>query len=134
MVIELIEVTLITGRSLRQGSGKELGKLSDRYRDAVCICEMNAEDLEKLGIKAGVNVRVSTNVGSVVLKSALATQPLAQGTVFIPYGPYVNLLIDVKTDGTGMPHFKGVRAKVEPAPEEGVPDIKQLLITHFKKR
>ena len=43
-----LKVTLLTGRTLRQGQGKEYGKLSERYRKSVATCEIDPEDLKKL--------------------------------------------------------------------------------------
>ena len=107
--------------------------MSEKYKEGVALCEMDGKDFEQLSIKPGTNVKVSTKTGSVILKSALATQPLRSGTIFIPYGPYANALIGTSTEGTGMPSFKGVKAELEPAPGEEVLDVKQLLFTQFKK-
>ena len=40
------------------------------------------------------------------------------GTVFVPYGPYANHIIDADTHSTGMPDFKSHEVEIEPTDEE----------------
>lgn len=126
----MIKFTLLTGRSLAQGVGKEEGKFSERYIKEVSTCEIAPEDLKILGVKPGDCVRLTTAYGSVVLRAAASTL-VHRGSVFVTYGPYSNLLIGTKTGGTGMPSFKGIPVEVEPAPGESVPEIKELLIKTY---
>jgi formylmethanofuran dehydrogenase subunit D len=121
-----LEVTLLTGRTIDQGCGKEAGKLSEEYKENVAVCEMNAEDMKKLGIKDNSNVKVTTEFGSVVLKAKKSKRIKASSMAFIPYGPWVNQVLASNTDGTGMPSLKGVKATVEPSDSE-VLSIRELL-------
>jgi len=104
---------LVTGRSLGQGLGLELGKFSDTYFRSATTCEMNPEDMGKLKVEAGELVRISTNHGSVTVRAIKALEELPQGIVFIPYGPWINLVVRPETHGTGMPSFKGIEVEVE---------------------
>jgi len=122
-----IKVTLLTGRSLRQGVGKEAGKVSGRYRDSVAVCEMNPDDIKKLGVQPGGLVRVKTKVGSLVLKCVAGAQTLPESSIFIPYGPYASALFESDTQGSGMPTLKGVEASIEPAPDGRVLTLEELL-------
>lgn len=122
-----INVILITGRILRQGQSKEVGKTSQMYQESVAICELDPEDLESLKISSGTNVSVSTKHSDVVVKGLLSTQAPHKGIVFIPCGPWANMIIGSETNGTGMPSYKGVKVEVTPAPNEIVLDVKQLL-------
>jgi len=126
----LVKFTLLTGRSLVQGVGKEAGKFSEKYIQEVSTCQIDPEDLKILNVKPGDYVRLTTEYGSVVLRVA-ASSLVHRGSVFVPYGPYANLLIGTKTGGTGMPSFKGIPVEVEPAPGESVPEIKELLIKTY---
>lgn len=128
-----LKVTLLTGRTLRQGQGKEHGKLSEFYQKNVAICEMDPDDMKSLGIRENENVKVTTNCGSVVLKAVKSLRAPHSGAVFVPYGPWVSLLMDSETQGTGMPSLKGVEARVEAAPKEPVLSLPELLEKHFKK-
>jgi len=120
-------VKVLSGRTLRQGVGKEAGKNSERYRTSVSICEMNSEDITSLSIKAGENVKVTSAHGSVVLKSVSSNQLTKPGMIFIPYGLYANKLFNETTGGSGMPTFKGEPAVVESAIEEPVKTLEELI-------
>jgi formylmethanofuran dehydrogenase subunit D len=126
----LVKFTLLTGRSLVQGVGKEAGKFSKKYIQEVSTCQIDPEDLRVLNVKPEDCVKLTTEYGSVVLEVA-ASSLVHRGSVFVPYGPYANLLIGTKTGGTGMPSFKGIPVEVEPAPGESVPEIKELLIKTY---
>lgn len=122
-----IKVIVLSGRTLRQGVGKEAGKNSERYRTSISICEMNSEDITSLSIKAGENVKVTSAHGSVVLKSVSSNQLTKPGMIFIPYGLYANRLFNETTGGSGMPTFKGEPAVVESAIEEPVKTLEELI-------
>jgi len=129
-----LKVLLLTGRTLRQGQGKEYGKLSERYWKSVAICEIDPDDLKKLGIKDNSPIKVITNYGSVVVRAVKSLRGPHQGRVFVPYGPWASLIVNPKTDGTGMPSFKGIEATIEPAEEtEKVMTMQELLQSHFRK-
>jgi len=38
-----MQVSLLTGRTIDQGRGKEYGKLSDEYMSSVSICEIDPD-------------------------------------------------------------------------------------------
>lgn len=79
-----------------------------------------------LGIGEGQPVKIETQYGSVIVYVKLV-KGLDPGMVFLPYGPWANQLFDVSTEGTGMPAYKGVPATVEPAGEEGVLSLDELV-------
>ena len=125
--ISSLKVTLVSGRSLGQGRSKVIGKFSDEYLRNVAVCELDPEDIKSLGISPGQNVRLTTKTGSVVVRSAIASQVSQRGIVFMPYGLWVNLLIPGETYGTGMPSMKGIEAEVSPAPDEKLMDLRSLV-------
>lgn len=123
-----IRVKLLTGRSLDQGRGKNLGKFSQEYRDSVARCEMDPGDMEFLGVSEGDGVRVKVEDRSLVLRAVKSRQIPHKGAIFIPYGPWANFLLeDMGTQGTGMPTMKGLDAEVEPAPGEQPLSLEDLL-------
>jgi formylmethanofuran dehydrogenase subunit D len=122
-----LKVTLLSGRSLGQGKGKLTGKFSEEYLRNVAVCELNPEDMKSLDIAPGQNVKVTTKTGSVVVRAAIASQRLERGTVFMPYGPWVNMIIASETYGTGMPFLKGIEAEVTGAPNEKLLDLRTLI-------
>ncbi|MBS7655402.1 molybdopterin dinucleotide-binding protein [Candidatus Bathyarchaeota archaeon] len=122
-----MKVKLITGRSLQQGVGKETGKFSIEYFNNVAICELDPSDMETLNISPGENVVVKTKFGEVILKAVKSMQAPHKGVIFIPYGPWANLVTDPETHGSGMPNFKGIEAEVSPAKEEKILTLKEVL-------
>jgi len=122
-----LSVTLVTGRSLAQAKSREAGRFSEDYVRNVAVCELNPEDLQALGITHGQNVQVATKTGSVILKANIASQALPRGVIFLPYGPWANLLIPLDTFGTGMPSFKGIQAEVTAAPNEKILDVRSVI-------
>ncbi|MEM0005151.1 MAG: formylmethanofuran dehydrogenase subunit B [Desulfurococcaceae archaeon] len=106
---------LNTGRSLMQGiSMEEESKWSKKYFDAVAVVEMNPIDISSLGVRD--RVKVYNEHGSIVLR-VKPSNNVPPGTIFIPMGPWANMLTDPETDGTGMPRLKGVNVFVEPTDE-----------------
>ncbi|MBS7646387.1 MAG: molybdopterin dinucleotide binding domain-containing protein [Candidatus Bathyarchaeia archaeon] len=128
-----LKVTLLTGRTIEQGVGKELGKATKEYAESVSICYMDPEDMKKLGVKDGTNIQVSTAFGSVVVKAKKSLRAPHPSVIYIPYGPWANAIVNPETHGIGMPSFKGVPATVEPAPDKPVLGLEELLKQQFRK-
>jgi formylmethanofuran dehydrogenase subunit D len=128
-----LQITLVTGRTIEQGVGKEQGKTSKEYMDSVSVCYIDPEDLKKLGIKEKTNILISTEHGSVIVKALKSLRGPHSGVIFTPYGPWANAIVDPMTDSLGMPSLKGIPAEVEPAPEGRVLSITELLKRQFGK-
>lgn len=129
-----LKVSLLTGRTIDQGTGKEHGKLSEEYQKSVSICQMDPEDVKILEIRENENVKVTTEFGSVIMKVVKSKRAPHSGVVFIPYGPWASVLANPKTHGTGMPSLKGEMAEIEPAPTEKVLNLQELLKLHFRRK
>ncbi|RLI26064.1 molybdopterin dinucleotide-binding protein [Candidatus Bathyarchaeota archaeon] len=121
-----LKMILVSGRSLGQGLGKEAGKFSSRYMDATATCQLDPEDMEKLGVSEGGSVKITSKHGCIVVKASKSRYAPHKGVVFIAYGPWVNALTSPETHGTGMPGFKGLEVEVEPV-EEPVKPVDGLL-------
>lgn len=117
-----MKVKLITGRTIDQGKQLE-AKMTPEYQDAVAICELSGNTVEKLGISD--NVRVETEFGSVVVK-AKRNDKYPDDIAFIPMGPWANAVISGDTHGVGMPQYKGIDAEITPTEEE-VLSIRELI-------
>ena len=126
-----LRVTLLTGRTIEQGVGKEQGKSSQMYFEACSMVYMDGNDMKKLGVRNGQNVLVTTSDGSVVLKAVKYPRAATPGLVFIPYGPWANAVCSNATTSIGMPSFKGTPAEIEPAPDKPVLTIEQLFKSEF---
>jgi len=127
-----LKVSLLTGRTIDQGKGKEMGKLSKEYLESVVICQMDPKDLKFLGIKEDTNIKAITDFGSVVLRAVKSARGPHPKVAFIPYGPWASLIMNPETHGTGMPSLKGIPAEIEPAPNEKVLSLQNVL-QQFRK-
>jgi len=128
-----LRVTLLTGRTIEQGVGKERGKASKEYVESVSVCYIDPEDLKRLGVKEKTNVMVSTDYGSVVVKALKSLRAPHPSIIFIPYGPWANVIVNPETHGIGMPSFKGIPAEVEPTPDKPILSLEELLMEQFGK-
>ena len=128
-----LKVSLLTGRTIDQGTGREHGKLSEEYKRSVAVCEVDPDDMKRLGARENDNVRVATDFGLVVVRAIKSARTPHPGVIFIPYGPWASLIVNPETHGTGMPSLKGLPAEIEPAPKEGVLSLLELLKKHFKR-
>jgi formylmethanofuran dehydrogenase subunit D len=131
MVEQKLRATLITGRTIEQGVGKELGKGSVEYYDSCAVCFFDKSDMQKLGIRNGSIVKVTSKYGSVIVKAQKYPWGTNPGMVFIPCGSWANVITGDETYSMGMPLFKGFPVEVEPAPNEPVLTLEELLLNQF---
>lgn len=108
-----LEVTLSTGRTLKQGVGAEKGKHSKEYSDAAGTLFMDPKDMRDMEIHLRDPVKLKTDHGEVVVRADKSPDAPHEGIVFLPYGPWANKLIGTSTDSTGMPDFKNIPAEIE---------------------
>jgi formylmethanofuran dehydrogenase subunit D len=106
---------LIPGRTSRQGTSLNEGKLKEEYRNETATVFVNPDDLARLGLPAGVAVKLTSEFGS----SEAVCQPakvgeLPTGLLFMPYGDRSSRLMGGDTHGTGMPTSKGIDVTLEP--------------------
>ena len=126
-MVDKLQAILITGRTIDQGVGKEMGKGSQEYYDSAAVCFIDEADMKKLGIKSRTNVKVTSKYGEVIVKATKNPYGCNPGLVFIPCGLWANAICGDETFGMGMPMFKGFMVDVEPAPTEPVLTLDELL-------
>ena len=122
-----LNVIVLTGRTIEQGTGKEMGKLSDTYLNDVTQCQIDPEDMKALGLRKKSTVKVTTEFGSVVLKAVKSLRGPHPKMIFISYGPWASVISDPETHGSGMPSLKGMSGELEPAPSEKVLTLQELV-------
>ncbi len=105
------KLTLIAGRSLKQGTGLNIGKESADYKEAVTTMEMNRDDMTRFGLQDGDTVKVKAAGGEAIVHCKSADLP--EGIAFIAYGPMSSQLMGRETHGSGMPSSKGLEVEVE---------------------
>ncbi len=105
---------LIPGRTSKQGTSLNAGKLGAEYIEVTTTVEINSDDMARLGVKEGDAVRLSTEVGECVVKcKARKPSDLPAGMLFMAYGPASSQLVGGETQGTGMPLSKSFDVQVE---------------------
>ncbi len=118
-----MKAVMISGRTLAQGAACE-SKMSVDFSKAVSVCSLSSDDFSSLGLAEGKNVHLSNQFGQAVL-SARVDEGLPKGLVFIPMGPWANILVGKDTGGCGTPQFKGLEVEVA-ATDAPVLDIRDL--------
>ena len=122
-----MNVLVLTGRTIDQGRGKEMGKLSDVYLKDVTQCQIDPKDMKALKLRQNTNVKVTTKFGSVVLRAVKSLRGPHPKMIFIAYGPWASVISDPETHGSGMPSLKGMSGKLELAPNEKVLTLQELV-------
>ena len=124
MVEQKLRATLITGRTIDQGVGKEMGKGSKEYFDSSAVCFIDKADMIKLGIKSGTNVKVTSKYGSVIVKA----QKYPWGITpewFSFHAVYGQMQFAATKLSAWVCHcLKGFPVEVEPAPNEACLDLR----------
>lgn len=106
---------LIAGRSSKQGTSLNEGKLKEPYIEITTTVEINVEDMARLGLRDGDKVRLRTELGETVVRcKGRKTQDLPAGLLFMAYGPSSSKLMGGDTAGTGMPISKNIEVEVAP--------------------
>ena len=105
---------LIPGRSSKQGTSLNKGKLKDEYLEVTATAEMNMDDMGRMGLTDGDQIRLSNSTGEAIV-SCVGRKPedLPAGMIFIPYGPPSSELMESDTAGSGMPMSKHMEVLVE---------------------
>ncbi|MHA1266552.1 MAG: molybdopterin dinucleotide binding domain-containing protein [Candidatus Helarchaeota archaeon] len=92
-LVPQMEFMVVIGRTINQEKTARYGKLSNEYFENSAICLMHPNDVKKLGMKEG-KVKITTKVGSVVVRAESDEFETSEGVIVIPFGPWANKLID----------------------------------------
>ena len=105
---------LIPGRSNKQGTSLNKGKLKDEYLEVTSTVEMNKDDMLRMDLQDGDEVRLSNAVGEFIAScKGRKPEDLPAGMIFIAYGPSSSRLMESDTGGSGMPISKNIEVQVE---------------------
>jgi formylmethanofuran dehydrogenase subunit D len=107
-------LTLITGRSTRQGIGVSEGKERPEYQEATNVIHLNPKDMAQSELNNGDRVQLKTFFGAVDVRCRQADIP--EGLAFIAFGPACNRLIGGETCASGMPDSKHVQVEIAKLP------------------
>jgi formylmethanofuran dehydrogenase subunit D len=113
-----LTLTLITGRSTRQGIGISSGKEESEYREATGVIGLNSADMARAGLNDGDPVRLTSRYGSADVSCRGTDVP--GGLAFMAFGPACNRLIGGETYASGMPDSKHIQLILQSTPfDEG---------------
>ncbi len=104
-------LTLITGRSMKQGTGISLGKGQTDYGEATAAVELSRADMTRFGLADGDRVRLRTSHGEITVKCR--AEDLPEGMAFMAFGPLTGQLIGGETQLSGMPDAKDFLVELE---------------------
>ena len=105
------EFILIPGRTSRQGTSLNEGKYTETYLEEINTLQIAPEDMERLGLADGDQIRMWNEVGEVEgpCKTAKGDE-LPPGMLFISYGDKSSQLMGGETHGTGTVSYTHLRA------------------------
>src|SRR5688572_24062879 len=108
---------LIPGRTSRQGTSLNEGKLKPDYIQETSTLFVSPEDMGRLGLNNGDRVRLRSAHGQIEVPCQTAKAgELPSGLLFIPYGDMSSKLMGGDTHGTGMPDSKGLDVELAKVP------------------
>jgi formylmethanofuran dehydrogenase subunit D len=117
--VSKLEVMLNTGTDIYQGACKKRGStLKDEYRKVAGIAYMDPKDMAKLNVANWESVLVKSDWGEVVVYAAHSRDAPHEGMIFIPKGPWANVVVSPETYCCNDPTYKGIDATVEKTDKE----------------
>jgi formylmethanofuran dehydrogenase subunit D len=111
-VVEIMILNPI--RTSEQGTALNKGKLKEEYQTETSMLDINTDEMKRLGLEEGDQVRLSNEVGeTIVTCRGIKPEDLPNGLLCIPYGPPTTNLMPSETYGTGMPGSKHMEVAIE---------------------
>lgn len=128
-----MEVIINTGTSIIQAFYEKKGStLKDEYRQSTAVAFMDKQDMEKMSLKPRDKIKVQSEWGVVVLYVDISHDAPHEGMIFIPKGPWANIIISPETYCCNIPTYKGIPAEITKTDEE-VLLISQLMNKTYNK-
>jgi formylmethanofuran dehydrogenase subunit D len=100
-----LKITLITGRTLKQGIMVEGNKL--KMDDELSIGEMNPKDMDELKVKDNERVILSHGQNKIIIRAKI-NPDIPRGLIFSPITPQINKLIPYIKSRRGILSGKGI--------------------------
>lgn len=128
-----MKVIINTGTSVIQAFYEKKGStLKDDYRQATAVAFMDLNDMEKLSLKPRDKIKVKSKWGEVVIYVDKSHDMPHEGMIFIPRGPWANIVISPETYCCNIPTYKGIPAEITKTDEE-VLLVSQLMNKVYNK-
>lgn len=114
-----MNIIINTGTSIIQAYYEKKGStLKDEYRQATAVAFMDPRDMEKLSLKPRDKINVKSEWGEVTIYVDKSHDAPHEGMIFIPKGPWANIVISPETYCCNIPTFKGVPATIRKTDDE----------------
>jgi formylmethanofuran dehydrogenase subunit D len=128
-----MRVIINTGTSIIQAFYEKTGStLKDEYRQATAVAFMDKRDMQKLSLKSRDKIDVETQWGKVTLYVDVSHDAPHEGMIFIPKGPWANVVISPETYCCNVPTFKGIPAEISKSDKQ-VLLVSQLMNKVYNK-
>lgn len=127
-----MDIILNTGGTAFQGAVIKGGrKFTDEYTKEAAYCDINPTDFEELG--KPWFVKLTNEYGDSVILRAKKTDRQQRGEVFVPRGPWANIVVTTMTESTGSPAYKNLKIQIEKA-NGPVLGPEELMKKYYTKR
>lgn len=128
-----MKVMINTGTSVIQAFYEKKGStLKDEYRQSAAVAFMDLKDMQKLSLKSRDKIKIKSEWGEVVLYVDISYDAPHEGMVFIPRGPWANIIISPETYCCNVPTYKGIPAEIFKT-DEDVLLVSQLMNKVYNK-
>ncbi|AWX32671.1 molybdopterin dinucleotide binding domain-containing protein [Methanosphaera sp. BMS] len=108
-----LDIIINTGSSVIQAFYEKKGStLKDEYRQATAVAFMDQEDMELLSLNPRDKIDVITKWGEVTLFVDISHDAPHRGMIFIPKGPWSNIIVSPETYCCNIPTYKGIKGKI----------------------
>lgn len=129
----IMKVMINTGTSVIQAFYEKKGStLKDEYRQSAAVAFMDSKDMEKMSLKPRDKIMVKSQWGEVALYVDRSYDAPHEGMIFIPRGPWANVVISPETYCCNVPTYKGIPAEITKTDEE-VLLVSQLMNKVYNK-
>ncbi len=117
--MDQMKVMLNTGTSIIQAFYEKKGStLKEEYRNSTAIAFMDPVDMEKLSLKPLDKVDVISQWGQVTVFVDVSHDKPHEGMIFIPKGPWANIVISPETYCSNIPTFKALEVTIKKSQKE----------------
>lgn len=120
------DIKIITRRDVFQASACEEDRFSDECMELSALIVLDAAEMKRMGIQDGINVRLTSKWGSVVVMARVSPREEQKGLGFMVNGLWVNALVPDETPD-GIPAFKDIEAKITISKDK-ITGIQELLL------
>lgn len=128
-----MKMMINTGTSNIQAFYEKKGStLKNEYRQAAAVAFMDLKDMQKLSLRSKDKIKVKSEWGEVVLYVEVSYDAPHEGMIFIPRGPWANIIISPETYCCNIPTYKGIPAEIIKT-DEDVLLVSQLMNKTYNK-